>query len=210
MPTPTTGTPRVSSRSRVAGTSRIDFTPAQTTATGVVASDCRSADSSQVLRASRCTPPRPPVAKTRMPARAARCEVAATVVAPVPPARGQRRQVAGADLHDVVAGRDRAQRISSSPTQARPSTTAMVAGTAPAAAYGIFDLARDPEVVGPRETVADDGGLERDDRAAPAASASATSGRTVSTRRTLPGAQPAAPAMSSTPFGAFGQDRDHA
>jgi hypothetical protein len=66
--------------------SRIDFTPAQTTATGVRASSSRSAEMSKLSPAPRCTPPMPPVANTRMPASAAMIIVAATVVAPVWPA----------------------------------------------------------------------------------------------------------------------------
>src|SRR5919199_1754773 len=65
--------------------SRIDFTPAQTTQIPTRASVSRSADSSKVSRAPRCTPPRPPVANTRIPARSARWAVAATVVAPSAP-----------------------------------------------------------------------------------------------------------------------------
>ena len=41
--------------------------PAHTTVTGAAASAARSADSSQESRAPRCTPPSPPVAKTRSP-----------------------------------------------------------------------------------------------------------------------------------------------
>ena len=82
MRKPTTGTPMVSRYSRVAGTSRMDLTPEQTTATGVLARAARSPETSQLSRASLCTPPRPPVAKRRIPASAARCAVAATVVAP--------------------------------------------------------------------------------------------------------------------------------
>ena len=47
-----------------------------------------------------------------------------------------------------------------------PSTTAIVAGTAPPAADAVLDLARDPQVVGPGEAVADDRGLEGDHGAA--------------------------------------------
>src|SRR5229473_469048 len=63
--------------------SRMDFTPAETTVIGVLDSTVRSADSSKDSLAPRCTPPRPPVANTRMPARAASTDVAATVVPPV-------------------------------------------------------------------------------------------------------------------------------
>ena len=62
--------------------SSIDFTPAQTTATDVLASSCRSAEMSIVVWAPRCTPPMPPVAKTFMPAIWAKIIVDATVVAP--------------------------------------------------------------------------------------------------------------------------------
>ena len=62
--------------------SRIDFTPAQTTATSVLPSSVRSALMSKLWAAPRCTPPRPPVTKVRIPASAASRMVAATVVAP--------------------------------------------------------------------------------------------------------------------------------
>ena len=62
--------------------SRMLFTPALTTATGVVDSSVRSALMSKVAEAPRWTPPSPPVTKTRMPASAASRIVAATVVAP--------------------------------------------------------------------------------------------------------------------------------
>ena len=48
-------------------TSRIDFTPEHTTSTGVRASAARSAETSQVSRAPRCTPPSPPVANSATP-----------------------------------------------------------------------------------------------------------------------------------------------
>src|SRR3954470_2047462 len=96
--------------------SRIDFTPAHTTQIPTRASVPRSADSSNVSPPPRWTPPSPPVANTRMPARSARCEVAATVVAPspwragrgagagpppLPVAGGAPREVADAALGDV-------------------------------------------------------------------------------------------------------------
>ena len=64
--------------------SRMDLAPAQTTATGVWANSCRSAEMSKVSWAPRCTPPMPPVANTRIPAMAAMIMVEATVVAPSP------------------------------------------------------------------------------------------------------------------------------
>ena len=65
--------------------SRMLFTPAQTTATEVVESSVRSADTSYDVSAPRCTPPSPPVTNTPMPASAASRIVEATVVAPCRP-----------------------------------------------------------------------------------------------------------------------------
>ena len=56
----------------MAPTSRIDFTPEHTTVIGVTDKVVRSADSSQLSRACRWTPPSPPVAKTRIPVSQAR------------------------------------------------------------------------------------------------------------------------------------------
>mmetsp|Transcript_40864 Transcript_40864/g.91680 ORF Transcript_40864/g.91680 Transcript_40864/m.91680 type:complete len:242 (-) Transcript_40864:235-960(-) len=80
---PMTTTPCVSKYSSVLGMSRMDFAPAQTTATGVRPSSVRSAETSQLSSAPRWTPPMPPVTKTRMPAMCAINIVAATVVAPL-------------------------------------------------------------------------------------------------------------------------------
>ena len=59
----------------------MDFTPAQIMVISTFAKAVRSADSSKDSFAPRCTPPSPPVAKTWIPANAAMCAVAATVVA---------------------------------------------------------------------------------------------------------------------------------
>src|SRR4051812_34874024 len=93
----------------------------------------RSADSSHVSRAPRCTPPRPPVANAAMPARAARCAVEATVVAALAP-----RATAGARSRTPAFITPSPRAIASSaassrPTRPSPATTAIVAGTAPAA-----------------------------------------------------------------------------
>lgn len=77
-----TGTPFVSRYSNVRGISRIDFTPAETTVTGVLESYSRSALTSIVCSYPRCTPPIPPVTKISMPAIFAAIIVAETVVAP--------------------------------------------------------------------------------------------------------------------------------
>ena len=74
------------------------------------------------------------MANTRIPARWARHIVAATVVAPVAPlaiSHGRSRVVAL--THALARGRRRSAAPSSSPTCGRPSSTAIVAGTAPSA-----------------------------------------------------------------------------
>ena len=111
--------------------SRMLFTPAQTTATGVRPSSVRSALTSKVCWAPRWTPPRPPVTKTWMPASAASRIVAATVVAPcVPRATTYGRS---RTLTLVTSGCDASSSRSSGerPMRGRPSSTAIVAGTAP-------------------------------------------------------------------------------
>ena len=60
----------------------------------------------------------------------------------------------------------RARPSSSRPMCASPSSTAIVAGTAPAAAHRSLELARDLEVARARQAVGDDRRLERDDGAA--------------------------------------------
>ena len=142
--------------------SRTHFTPALTTVIGVTARVGRSADSSKVSLAPRCTPPRPPVAKTRMPASAARCAVAATVVAPLPPraARiGRSRTLALASSSSAM----RRTPSASSPMWGTPSSTATVAGVTPAIAQDLLELARGLVISRPRKAVGDDRGLEGDD-----------------------------------------------
>ena len=134
MPNTSTGTLSVSSRSSVAAMSRIDLTPADTTVMRQRPRMPRSADSSKVVPASRCTPPIPPVANTRMPACEASSAVAATVVPPVGPwamATGRSRTLS------FTAASLPASRSSSSPRGRRaatPSSIAIVAGTAPRSA----------------------------------------------------------------------------
>src|SRR5215469_14431022 len=126
-----TATPRVSSRSSVAGMSRMDLTPAETTVTGVRDSTVRSADSSKVSPAPRCTPPRPPVANTRIPARSASTDVAATVV---PPVTFLAIAMAMSRLLTLTTDSSAATRSSSSgvrPILATPSTSAIVAAVTP-------------------------------------------------------------------------------
>lgn len=153
-------TPRVSSRWRVAGTSRIDFTPAQTTVIPVLASSRRSADSSWFSAHSRCTPPSPPVAKTPTPARAARNAVADTVVAPLAPAASAGARSRCPSLRTVGSPAIRSNWFSPRPTWARPSRTATVAGTAPHGPDDPLQLPGHGQVARARQTVRDDRRLQ--------------------------------------------------
>ena len=153
--------PSVSIRSRVAATSRIDFTPAHTTVVGTRDRVTRSADSSNVWFAPRCTPPRPPVANTAMPARAARCAVEATVVAPCPPRAATTARSRTLTFTTESSPGDRGQRLV---VQADPH----LAGDqrhrgrhGAAVPDDLLDLAGDREVGRPGQPVADDGRLQR-------------------------------------------------
>mmetsp|Transcript_19807 Transcript_19807/g.47996 ORF Transcript_19807/g.47996 Transcript_19807/m.47996 type:complete len:248 (-) Transcript_19807:65-808(-) len=122
----------VSRNSRVRGMSRIDFTPAHTTVRGVRASSVRSADTSPLFSTPRCTPPMPPVTKTRMPAMCASHIVPDTVVAPLPPfamTSGRSRAPVFFALWPRRATRSRSASLH--PMWTRPSRIAIVAGTAP-------------------------------------------------------------------------------
>ncbi len=161
---PSTPTLSDSSRSSVAGTSKIDFTPAHTTMIDVRDSVLRSADSSHESRARRCTPPSPPVAKTPMPARAARWAVEATVVAPSPPAAATAaisRTLALTTSGEVAI---RSSAASSSPIRASPSTTRDRGRNRTRVAHRLLDAAGGAQVVRAGQAVADDRALERDDR----------------------------------------------
>src|SRR5580692_6570799 len=105
----------------------MDFTPADITVIGVLDSTVRSADSSKVWLA----PPRPPVANTRTPARAASTDVAATVV---PPVTFLATAMAMSRLLTLITVSSVAIRSSSSgvrPTRGTPSTIAIVAAVTP-------------------------------------------------------------------------------
>ena len=108
------------------------MTPAQTTAIGVRARVTRSADSSKVCAASRCTPPSPPVANTPMPAAAATALVAATVVAPSAPVAAATARSRTESLATPSTVASRVSWASSRPTTSSPPIMPIVAGTAPA------------------------------------------------------------------------------
>ena len=119
----------------MAGTSRIDFTPEQTTsAPSARASSSRSAETSKVRPAPRWTPPRPPVARTSSPCRRASQSVAPTVdAASRPRATAHARSRRPAFRTGPRPGRaSRSSSSGPSPTRTDPPSTAIVAGSAPA------------------------------------------------------------------------------
>ena len=156
--------------------SRIDLTPAQTTPIGVRLSVVRSADSSHVSRASRCTPPSPPVANTRIPARLASSAVAATVVAPSLPraAAGPRSRTLSLGISAPVAIRSTSSGVK--PTVGWPRITPTVAGTPPSEST-IASSSRASARFSGCGTPCAISVLSRATTGRPQASASATSGR---------------------------------
>src|SRR5258708_6061649 len=173
---------RLSSRSIVSGRSRMILAPAQNTATAVRPSSTRSADWSSGR--PRCTPPIPPVAKKRMPAMAAARIVAATVLAPTfpptmagpparhptpsppPPARPAANggsQVAGAHLARPLGNPLQVTRRQSDAHLAVDHRDACRNG--PFVSYGRLAFERGAQVVGRRQSLANDRSLERDHRA---------------------------------------------
>ena len=126
---PTTGTAIVSRYSNVAGKSKMDLAPAQTTIMGVSERACKSVDIS--MCPSRWTPPIPPVANTRIPACSAASIVPATVVPPsnfltIALAKSRRLTFTG-----FLAFASLSSSLSLIPTRIFPSSNAIVAGTAP-------------------------------------------------------------------------------
>ena len=84
-----------------------------------------------VVSAPRCTPPMPPVAKTRMPTISAMSMVVATVVAPVWPFAMYTGTSRRETLPTFSALHMTARSASFRPTLSLPPMMAMVAGTAP-------------------------------------------------------------------------------
>ena len=138
----------------MAGTSRIAFGPAQTTATGVRASSSRSDEMSRLPSAPsrarrdgrrRSRPSRRP----RIPAACAAIMVAETVVAAQPPAASAMARLGRAALRTEPAGAvaSASSPAGSRPTSIRPSWIATVAGMAPARADRGLGGGRDLEVL---------------------------------------------------------------
>ena len=175
-PIVTTATPRVSRYSSVAGTSRIDFGPAHTTATAVRASSSRSDEMSRVVarRSRRDGHPFPRCANTAIPAECAAIIVAETVVAAQPPACNAAARLGRAALRTEPAGA--VARASRTPWFETDEDPAIANGNGGRQRTGGHDrsLRRDRhvEVLGVRQTVADQGrirGLPRDTPPASAA-----------------------------------------
>ena len=146
--------------------SRIDFTPAHTTQIPTRASVPRSADSSKVSRAPRCTPPSPPVANTRMPAALGQVRGRGDRRRAVLAARQHRREVAHAALGDLAGGGERLERVVVEPDPHLAAEDRDRRRHRAALAHHRLDLPRHAQVVGPRQPVGDDRALERDDRTA--------------------------------------------
>src|SRR4051794_3602107 len=123
--------PSDSRSSAVAGTSSSDFTPDETTSAGVRASCARSALTSGGSGKPRCTPPSPPVAIQRIPTACATASVPPTVVAPTALCATATARSRGPSLRALASKRWSSASVR--PTTISPSSTPIVAGTAPAA-----------------------------------------------------------------------------
>ncbi len=161
-----TGTPCVSSTSSVRPISSTDLAPAHTTATSVRPSSSRSAEMSMVSSAPRCAPPMPPVANTRIPARAADQHRAGDRRGAVGSGGKQYRDVTARCLGDSLRG---PEVLDLGPREAHLEPPAedrdgrrghtLFAGDA-------FTLPRALDVGRVGESVADDRRLQRDHRSA--------------------------------------------
>ena len=106
----------------------------------------------------------PPVPRKRIPTVRAATSSPPTVVAPTSPAIAQAARSRGPTLRASEV--KRASSSSVSPTRTRPSSTPVVAGTAPALTHGAVALEPDLDAVRCGEAVRDERRLERDDRRA--------------------------------------------
>ena len=120
----------------------------------------RSADSSQLSRAWRCTPPSPPVANTPIPAADRQPRRGRHRRRPVTAAGDHRREVADAALDDLVGQRDRLQRVVVEPHADLAADDRDGGRDGPRGPHRRLELAGHPEVVRARQSVADDRALE--------------------------------------------------
>ena len=180
-PTATTGTPRVSRYSSVAGTSRIAFGPAHTTAIGVRPSSSRSDEMSKVgwrcramcggagRRARRDGRHRSRRSRTtRIPAAWAAIIVAETVVAAHPPSARAAARLGRAALRTdpggAVASASRAAVVQ--PDEHASGVDRDGRRDRAGRAHGGLRCRRDGQVLGVRQAVADQRRFEGDDRPA--------------------------------------------
>ena len=155
------------------------------------------------LVAPRCTPPMPPVANTRMPARAATASVAATVVEPGRPAATCAARLLRLSLAVSGAVASRSSSAAESPTRTRAVEHADGGG------HGAGRRRPRPpaprrarEPVGMRQPVGDQRGLERD-HGAPCAERGGDERRDVEERRHAGRSFPHQPSTFATTSGRF-------
>src|SRR5450756_990075 len=109
----------------------MDFAPAHTVMQRARALRGRSCEMSRTALTPRCTPPMPPVTKTRMPAASAMCKDAATVVPPLNPMATATGMSRGPIFLTHLARASISSSDLERPTRILPETRAVVAGTAP-------------------------------------------------------------------------------
>ena len=114
------------------GTSRSDLTPDEAIEQPGCAPQRRDRPRRRAASGKpRCTPPRPPVPMKRIPTAAAAVSVPPTVVAPTAPCTAQTARSRGPSFR--ASGVNRSSSARASPIRICPSSTPIVAGTAPAA-----------------------------------------------------------------------------
>ena len=112
-------------------------------------------------RVPRWTPPIPPVPMNLIPAARQTASVPPTVVAPISPRATQTPSSRGPAFRADAS--NRSSSLSVSPTRISPSSTPIVAGTAPAARTRRSLSSPTADALSRREAVRDDRRLERDD-----------------------------------------------
>ena len=137
----------------------MDLTPEHTTATGVRASVARSAETSQLSRASLCTPPRPPVAKSFIPARR-QVRGGGDGRRPVAALHSRYGEVPRRELGDFAGSRHQAQLVLVQPYSGHPADDSHGRGTAPSART-VRSASRATSRLSGLGAVGDQRGLER-------------------------------------------------
>src|SRR5664280_1008938 len=109
----------------------MDLAPAHTVMQRARPITGRSCEMSRTALTPRCTPPMPPVTKTRMPAASAMCKDAATVVPPLNPMATATGMSRGPIFLTHLARASISSSDLERPTRILPETRAVVAGMAP-------------------------------------------------------------------------------